>query len=359
MYPLRSCVLEKEIVTVRARVILTAALMLLSATARAQGQQQDELTAIVAVPLSGAAPAALAARFGTLLPEALKRAGFTLLDPRQVDIKLADRPDLLSGCDRDLCLLAQGRLLGVRRLILPRVQAVQGEGGIGMALTLFRVTPAEPPSPARIERVAEAVELCRPCQGAAMEEAVGRIALQLRRAERRAEEARLWLSASQKDARLFVDGTEVGRGQAALDLAPGSHVIAAETPAGRTEQKVVLLPREQARVELQLLAGPRRGAPLPAKVRPFTVAKWALAGAGVLALIAGTTLWALDGQQRDCARIAGQTQCPEVLDTAPAGIGLFTTGAVLLGGSAVLFGLDYRRGREGEKTALLRLGGRF
>ena len=38
---------------------------------------------------------------------------------------------------------------------------------------------------------------------------------------------------------------------------------------------------------------------------------------------------------------------------------LFAIGAASLGASGVLFGIDYRRGREGDKTALLSLGGRF
>lgn len=344
---------------------LAAALWALPAAAAPPAAPSSEATvAVAAVPL-GAGPggAALVGRFSTLLPQTLGRVGFPLLDPRQVDLRLSERPDLLAGCHRDsqreACLLGQAQLLGVSRLILPRLKPIAD--GLGIALTLYEITEAAPPQPARVERLVEVVELCRPCQNAELQAAVERVATALRKGLLLELEAHLEISARPRTARLLVDGREVGRGEASVPVPPGPHVIVAEGPGGRGEQRVTLGPKERQRVELLAISGP---APSPERPpsgpppRPLAVAKWVLAGVGLGALAVGTTLWALDGRP-SCSLAPGQLRCPEVLDSAGAGIGLFAIGAASLGASGVLFGIDYRRGREGDKTALLSLGGRF
>jgi hypothetical protein len=79
--------------------------------------------------------------------------------------------------------------------------------------------------------------------------------------------------------------------------------------------------------------------------RPLNIAKWALGGAGLAAVIAGAALMAVDGQPT-CALGPGQRLCPEQLDTLLTGGVVLGGGVLLLGGSAALFVLDYKQMRD-------------
>ncbi len=93
--------------------------------------------------------------------------------------------------------------------------------------------------------------------------------------------------------------------------------------------------------------------------RPFRIAKWVLAGAGLLAIAAGATLLALDGRPT-CDLLAGQKLCPQQLDTLGLGIGVLVGGALVAAGGGALFAVDYRQAtHEGPHTAMLTLAGRF
>lgn len=336
-------------------------LLCLAAALPARPALAEERAAIAAVPVDPAVPAALAARVGAILPRQLSRAGFFLMDQALVDLQLAERPELVMGCqrERDVCLVAQARVLGVGRLVLPRLAAQPG--GLGIALMLFDVTPAAPPEPARVDLLAEAVESCAPCQGKALDDAVARAAAALHRTAAEGMGGQVVVRAIPADAELRVDGKRVGVGSAELRLAPGEHLIEAIGADGRSERRVRVEPREKLKVEL-LVQGPE---PPPQALqqqqqrrRSLTAAKWTLAVMGVAALAAGSALWALDGRP-SCELMGNFLECPQVLDTGRMGIAIFSVGAASLVTSGILFGVDYRRGREETQTALLQLSGRF
>jgi hypothetical protein len=333
-------------------------LLCLLAVLPARPARAEERAAIAAVPVDPAVPAALAARVGAILPRQLTRAGFFLMDQAMVDLQLAERPELVMGCqrERDVCLVAQARVLGVRRLVLPRLAAQQG--GLGIALMLFDVVPASPPEPARVDLLAETVESCAPCQGKALDDAVARAATALHRAADEGMGGQVVLHATPASAELRVDGRRVGVGSAELRLSPGEHLIEAISPDGRSERRVQVGAREKLKVDL-LVQGPE---PPPQALgqqrRSLGAVKWTLGVVGVVALAAGSVLWALDGRQ-GCELMVPALECPTLLDTGKMGIAIFSVGAASLVTSGILFGVDYRRGREETQTALLQLTGRF
>ncbi|MFO0574043.1 MAG: tetratricopeptide repeat protein [Polyangia bacterium] len=79
--------------------------------------------------------------------------------------------------------------------------------------------------------------------------------------------------------------------------------------------------------------------------RPLNIAKWALGGAGLAAVVAGAVLMAFDGRPT-CALAPGQKLCPEQLDTLLTGGVVLGGGVLLLGGSAALFVLDAKQMRD-------------
>lgn len=95
-----------------------------------------------------------------------------------------------------------------------------------------------------------------------------------------------------------------------------------------------------------------------APTRPLNIAKWSLAGAGVLMTIAGAVMLGLDGRPA-CDLATGQKLCPEELNTKLGGGILLGAGLLSLGGSGVLFGLDYKRTHDGALRAQVALGMRF
>jgi hypothetical protein len=106
---------------------------------------------------------------------------------------------------------------------------------------------------------------------------------------------------------------------------------------------------------------PRRGVTL---LRPL---KWAAAGVALAGIAAGAALLAIDGTG-NCARAAGQRQCPEVFDTLGAGAALVAVGGALAVTSVVLFVLDHRWSRKKTWAAgafpttsgvMATVGGRF
>lgn len=110
---------------------------------------------------------------------------------------------------------------------------------------------------------------------------------------------------------------------------------------------------------LTAAAPPQAPEPRPAPRRGLTAAKWIVGTIGLLGAAAGATLLALDGRCVKPFVADGAELCAAVLDSRAAGIALAAAGGVALGTSALLFGLDYRRQRDGGQAALLTLAGSF
>ena len=157
-----------------------------------------------------------------------------------------------------------------------------------------------------------------------------------------------------------------------LALEPGEHSIVAESEKGRAERRVTLRAGQTQTLHLVtdplLLPEPApagEGAQAAAaaakpRSRALGIAKWTLAGVGVVAVAAGAAMLAMDGKG-NCTLVAGDKQCRQIYDTRSGGIAALVGGGAALAGSAVLFGLDFRASRAegGEKVAVITLGGRF
>jgi tetratricopeptide (TPR) repeat protein len=152
------------------------------------------------------------------------------------------------------------------------------------------------------------------------------------------------------------------------DLRAETEGYLAEIRAELLQMKKAMEAAEKAREEATAREerAPKEQAPGPAPHiaktppgprRPFRIARWVLAGAGLVAIVAGATLWALDGRPT-CALLPGQKLCPQELDTQNTGIGVLVGGLLLGGGAGAMFAVDYRQARsmpkesaEGQRTA--------
>lgn len=269
----------------------------------------EAIIAIAGTKIDGRVPHRLAARFGALLPRALQRARFAVLDPRQVDVKLADRPELL-GCATEGCLSGLAQELAVERLLWPRIAPV--DGGMSIDLTLFAVTETEVRGMLRVAPTVSAKASCSPCDESHLEAAVNQAVGSLRQqiTEREQEPAPPQLQPQQEPAPRPVAGAAGGAGGAGAAARPGGGL---------------------------------------------RVAKWVLGGAGLLAMAAGVALWAVDGRGTCTLKPGVLDACPQLLDTQGAGIGVFAGGAALLGTAAVLFAVDARRGRGRDEGPVVSL----
>lgn len=82
----------------------------------------------------------------------------------------------------------------------------------------------------------------------------------------------------------------------------------------------------------------------PGPSRPLRPLKWAALAAGVAGVVVGGVLIGVHGQAR-CDLRSRELQCPELLNSRDAGIGVLSTGGALLVGAGVMFWLDARAGK--------------
>jgi tetratricopeptide (TPR) repeat protein len=94
--------------------------------------------------------------------------------------------------------------------------------------------------------------------------------------------------------------------------------------------------------------GASRTWPPSAWPREARLAKWLAGGLGLALLVIGAGVWSADGKPL-CDLRPRQLECAERLSSSGAGAGLVSAGVLLLGGGAVLLGLELgygaRRGR--------------
>lgn len=285
----------------------------------------DPTMAIAPFTTGETAPADLQRAFSDELPRALTEAGFGLVPPNVVDMKIGERP-LFLQCRAGGCLAEEAAFLRVRRLVLPRLERA-ADGGFTIGISLYDATQKR--------SIADAVDRC----GSAVEM---RPKLQAMAAKLRAElsrPGRLEVTA-QPDAALTVDGEAKGSTPWAGELTAGDHMVALESGGARVERDVSVAPGAVARVDVQLSAAapspPSRRHPA---LRPLKFV--ALAG-GLVAVGVGAALLALDGRGA-CSAVAGQRQCPELYDTKLGGAVAVAGGGALLVTSVILFVVDRPR----------------
>jgi len=297
---------------------LTVGLLLCSSLASAR----EMMMAIAPMTTGQNAPPDLQQSFNEELPIALAAAGFLLMPPNQVDMRVSERPELLQ-CRAGGCLAEEAAYFKVDRLALPRLERA-ADGGFTVGITVYDAAQKKAIGDG-VDRVASAAE---------MHDKLIAMADKLRASLSRP--GRLEVTA-EPGAALTVDGKRAGTTPWAGDLAPGDHVIALESAGARVERDVNVAPGATARVEVALSAvAPARHADA---LKPL---KWVSLVGGVLAAGAGAALLAVDGRGT-CTRAAGQRQCPDVYDTKTGGIVALAAGGALVVTSVILFVIDRPR----------------
>jgi hypothetical protein len=300
---------------------LTVALVSWSSLASARTPARTLMMAIAPMTTGQNAPPELQQAFSTELPIALAAAGFALVPPNQVDMKIGERPEFLQ-CKAGGCMAEEAAFLGVDRLALPRLERA-ADGGFTVGVTVYDVGQKKIIGEG-IDRVAAAAE---------MHERLTALADKLHAELSRP--GRVEVTADPA-ATLSVDGEAKGSTPWAGELAAGDHVIALESGGARVERDVNVAPGATARVDIALGVTSRRHG---GAIRAL---KWVTLAGGVLAVGAGAALWAVDGRGT-CTRATGQLQCPEVYDTRTGGIVALAGGGALLLTGVVLFVLDRPR----------------
>jgi hypothetical protein len=310
-----------KIGVVRRLSALTVGLVLCSGVASAR----ELMLAIAPMTTGQAAPADVQQAFSEELPIALAAAGFLLMPPNQVDMKVAQRPELLS-CRAGGCLAEEAAFFKVDRLALPRLERA-ADGGFTVGITIYDAGQKKAIGDG-IDRVAAASE---------MHEKLTALADKLHADVSRP--GRLEVTA-QPAAALSVDGQGMGSTPWSGELPPGDHVVALEAGGARVERDVNVAPGALAHVDIALTAAVV-AAP-PRRSHALTPLKWVTLVGGLLAAGAGGALIALDGHGT-CSRAPGQLQCPDVYDTRTGGIVALAAGGALVVTSIVLFVLDRPR----------------
>lgn len=287
---------------------------------------REMMTAIAPVTTGQTAPPDLQQVFSEALPRALASAGFTLLAPNEVDMKVSDRPELLQ-CRAGGCLVEEAAFLRVERLLLPRLER-GADGSFTLGLTVWDAGQKKAIADG-VERVAVAAEVRDRLSALCT-----RLHAELTRP------GRLEVSA-QPSAALSVDGEAKGATPWAGELEAGDHVVALEAGGARVERDVNVAPGATARLDVALSAP----APPPPRAHPLRPVKWVALVGGALALGVGAGLVAVDGRGT-CSPAPGQRQCADLYDTRTGGVIALAAGGALLVTSVVLFVLD-RPGPKG------------
>jgi hypothetical protein len=293
----------------------------LSAIASARAYARQPTTAIAPITYGQTAPGEVQRAFSDELPRALTTAGFQLMPPNEVDMRVGERPELLQ-CRAGGCLAEEASFLRVGRLALPRLERAP-EGGYNVGISLYDAAQKRILCDA-VERAASAGEI---------RDKLHAMATKLRRDVSRP--GRLEVTAH-PDAVVSIDGEAKGKTPWAGELESGDHLVALEHAGDRVERDVNVAPGTTARVEVSLTAA----APPPSGRSPVLgPLKWTALATGAVALGVGIGLVVIDGRGT-CSTMAGQRQCPEVYDTRTGGIVAVAGGGALVATAIVLFVLD-------------------
>lgn len=303
----------------------------------AVAEAREPRTAIAPVTTGQTCPAELQRAFADELPRTLARAGFDLVPPNEVDMRIGERPEFLQ-CHAGGCLAEEASFLRVRRLAVPRLERADPSGGS------FTVGISIYDAGAR-RAIADGVERVSATNPAQLQNSLQQIATRLHAELSRP--GRLDVVA-EPAASIFVDGVAKGQTPWSGELAPGDHVVALESNGARVERDVEVTPAQTAHIDISLVAPPAASAsasetivdhPRHRVVKPLA---WTGLGVGVVAAAAGVALLALDNHGT-CALPAGQLECRQVWDTLPGGIALTAAGGALAIGSIVLLATDHKR----------------
>ncbi|MCU1280908.1 MAG: hypothetical protein JWM53_4454 [bacterium] len=277
--------------------------------------------AIAPMTTGQGAPPELQQAFSDELPRVLAAAGFHLVPPNEVDMKIGERPEFLQ-CRSGGCLVEEAAFLKVDRLVLPRLEHA-ADGGFTVGLTIYDAGQKKIVADG-VDRVAVAAEV---------REKLAAIADKLHAELSRP--GRLEVSA-QPAALVSIDGQAKGTTPWSGELDAGDHLVALESGGARVERDVNVAPGGTARVDVALTATP------PHRGHALRSLKWVTLVGGALAVAAGAALIAVDGRGT-CSLTNGQRQCADVYDTRTGGIIALAGGGALVVTSVILFVIDRPR----------------
>jgi hypothetical protein len=124
--------------------------------------------AIAPVPVGHGAAPGLQRAFQDELPKVIAESGAEVVPPNEVDLHVAEKPEL-TRCTRGECLEAEAALLQVERLVVPRFDR-QGSGYV-VALALYDATEKRFTS--------EQADRCDPCTADRIREVVREVGRRL------------------------------------------------------------------------------------------------------------------------------------------------------------------------------------
>jgi hypothetical protein len=282
---------------------------------------REQAMAIAPLTTGQSAPPELQQTFSDELPRVLAAAGFKLMPPNEVDMKIGERPEFLQ-CRGGGCLAEEAAFLKVDRLVLPRLERA-ADGSFTIGITVWDAGQKKAIGDG-VDRVAVAAELHDKLTAIA-----DKLHTELSRP------GRLEVSA-EPSAIVSIDGEAKGSTPWSGELAAGDHVVALESGGARVERDVNVAPGATSRVDVALTATP------PHRSRALRPLKWVTLVGGVLAVGAGAALLAVDGRGT-CSLPGGQRQCADVYDTRTGGIVALAGGGALVVTSVILFVIDRPR----------------
>ena len=295
---------------------------------------REPRTAIAPVTTGQTCPAELQRAFADELPRTLARAGFDLVPPNEVDMRIGERPEFLQ-CHAGGCLAEEASFLRVRRLAVPRLERAS-DGGFTVGMSVYDA--------GQKRAIADAVERVSGSNAAnQLRQSLLTIATRLHAELSRP--GRLDVTAAPA-ATIYVDGVAKGKTPWSGELAPGDHVVALDSGDARVERDVEVTPSQTAHIDVSLVAPPAPNAAATGDERPrhrvLRPLAWTGVGVGVVAAAAGIALLVLDNRGT-CSLPAGQLECRQVWDTLPGGIALTVGGGALAIGAIVLLATDHKR----------------
>jgi hypothetical protein len=311
------------------RIVCVCAVALCLCAGRSSAAAPQRTAAVLNVSFAGTFSPREHAELPAALRRALSGAGLTVFEPEQLDLAFGARPK--GSCPDDRCRVEVARSLGAQRLVDAHFR--RDVTGTEVTLTVFNAEVSEAAAP-----------LARSCARCDLKRLMADMARALVARDRDVPAGRLVVRTIPGGAAVTVDGRLLAATDAELPLAAGPHAITlARQGYTRVETRVEIRPGAVSRIELALAAlgvpsgeaAADRGSSPRRSLRPWA---WAVLGAGVAALAAGGTLYALG-----CEPEAGARRCPRLPSVRTGGIALLATGGAFAAVGAGLWVFDWRR----------------
>lgn len=314
----------------------TVCLILLSLVAAAHADK----IAIIEIEISGDAAPELAAPVAGSIATGLAAEGAEVVTLEDVRVALRDTPELV-GCTSTTCLARIGEKLGASRFVRATIDGT----GAAYSLVLFLMSADE--TDGIVKRVDE---LCAGCTVTEVNELATKTAARLLSEDAPAGLA-VVIATAPPGANILVDGNSVGTSPYTGRLAPGPHTVSARLDGYlETQKQVTVTANATAAQNFELSLTPAPAIPeQPERGPRYRVWKWVAGSGAVVWLASGIALIAIDGNQtcdRALVDVPGggqvQGQCPEVYDTALAGVLSVGVGVGLGAASGWMFYKDHQ-----------------